>query len=79
MRSAEPAGGDPTTTEKGASASVVMMRSVKPCEPSFSYHATVSSAKDAESASTAPSPSRSSAKTEMASSAEFVMIRSLKD
>ena len=50
-------------TEKALSASVVMTRSVKAWDPSFSYHATVSSYQDAESASTSPSPSTSIAKT----------------
>ena len=46
---------------------------------SFSYHATVSSLPDADSASTSPSPSTSIAKTERAPSAAFVMTRSVKD
>ncbi|KAK7230881.1 hypothetical protein SO694_0007406 [Aureococcus anophagefferens] len=33
-----------------------MTRFVKPWEPSFSYHATVSSVTDAESGSTSPPP-----------------------
>ena len=46
---------------------------------SFSYHATVSSLLDAESASTSPSPSTSIAKTDMTRSAEFVIMRCVKD
>ena len=46
---------------------------------SFSYHATVSSLLDAESASTSPSPSTSIAKTERALFASVVMTRSVKD
>tara|TARA_B100000475_G_scaffold137119_1_gene100635 strand:- start:36 stop:206 length:171 start_codon:yes stop_codon:yes gene_type:complete len=42
-----------------------MMYSVKDWDPSFSYHATVSSLADAESASKSPSPSRSIANTLM--------------
>ena len=56
-----------------------MMCSVKDCEPSFSYHAAVSSLTDAESASTSPSPSPSIAKTETAPFASVVMTRSVKD
>ena len=59
-------------------ASDVRMRSVKDWDPSFSYHATVSSLWDAESASTSPSPSTSIAKTDRASSASVVMTRSEK-
>ena len=56
-----------------------MMCSVKDWDPSFSYHATVSSFLDADSASTSPSPSTSIAKTDWAPSAESVMMRSVKD
>ena len=50
-------------TELTLVARLVTTRSVKDCEPSFSYHATVSEPKDADSASTSPSPSTSRAKT----------------
>ena len=46
---------------------------------SFSYHATVSSLPDADSASTSPSPSTSIAKTERGSSTEFETMRSEKE
>jgi hypothetical protein len=52
---------------------------VKDWDPSFSYHATVPSKEDAESASTSPSPSTSIAKTDFAKSAESLMTRSVKD
>ena len=55
------------------------MFSVNDCDPSFSYHATVSSFVDAESASTSPSPSTSIAKTDLAPSASVVMTRLVKD
>merc|ERR1711965_1167078 len=45
---------------------------------SFSYHATVLSSTDAESASTSPSPSTSIAKTERRLSASVVMMRFVK-
>ena len=48
------------------SAEFVMTRSEKDSEPSFSYHATVSSLEDADRTSTSPSPSTSIAKTELA-------------
>ena len=53
-----------------------MTRSTKDSEPSFSYHATVSSLKDADGTSMSPSPSTSVAKTEAAPLAEFEMTRS---
>ena len=56
-----------------------MTRLVKDRDPSFSYHATVSSLMDADSASTSPSPSTSIAKTDFASIASVVMMRSMKD
>ena len=56
-----------------------MAWSTKDSEPSFSYHATVSSLEDAESASTSPSPSTSIAKTTRAPSLIVVMMRSVKD
>ena len=62
-------------TEMGLLWSVVMMRSVKDCDPSFSYHATVSSSPEADSASTSPSPSTSMAKTDQTASADAVMTR----
>ena len=55
------------------------MRLEKDWAPSFSYHATVLSFRDADSASTSPSPSTSIAKTDRAPSAAFVMTRSVKD
>merc|ERR1711965_1199268 len=65
-------------TVRTLSANVVMMRSVNDWEPSFSYHATVSSIWDAESASTSPSPSTSIAKTDVTIFASSVMMRSEK-
>ena len=62
-----------------AIAESVMTRTVKDSEPSFSYHATVSSPRDAERTSTLPSPSRSIAKTDKAALASVVMMRSVKD
>ena len=56
-----------------------MTRSVKAWDPSFSYQATVSSRRDAESASTSPSTSTSIAKTNSAPSASVEMMCSLKD
>ena len=51
-------------TERTPLAEFVMWISAKAWDPSFSYHATVSSPADADSASTSPSPSTSIAKTE---------------
>merc|ERR1711965_923610 len=55
-----------------------MTRLVKDWEPSFSYHATVSSYLFPVSASTSPSPSTSIATTNEAPSASVVMTRSEK-
>ena len=52
---------------------------MKDWDPSFSYHATVSSNLYAESRSTSPSPSTSIAKTEMGLLWSVVMMRSVKD
>ena len=57
-------------TEEAPSADAVITRSVKPSDPSFSYHAIVSSSPDADSTSKSPSRSTSYTNTPLAPSTD---------
>ena len=56
-----------------------MVRAVKLSEPLFSYQAILSSAPEADRTSISPSPSRSTAYTDLEPSALVVMVREVNE